>query len=647
MTEHNKIVLQALNDYLHLENPGYGVLIKGAWGCGKSFFIKKWKESIEKGILDDEDEEAVHLKPIYVTLNGVSNIGQIDEALKREISPFLHGKFMKGLGKALKFAASVALRFNVDANGDGNPEQMVCTIDPKTLLEFDPTKVKGQRIIIFDDIERAKLPIGEVLGYINYFVEQVGCHVVMVGDVRNVKDTESFKLIKEKTIGHEYRVEAETEAALTDFINEIDKDGRYKFEGMKNVISYSFLVTKVGNLRILRQSLYDYKSFVSHLPEVVIKADEFKNIRMYLLANFIVISAEYKSGNLVMERFDQQLGADTINRMASKDRKQETLPETPAADTMAKYQQTGLTETHRLLNKGYVSCVMNYLMEGEINSDFLLGEVKRDRSTPWEKLSTYSSLTNEDFEKCLNQTAGYLENGDFEKVDYLLMATFSMLLVIKRGMTHNYSTKKVCAWCVKAIEEKFFSTCRTQDDLYAMRGHIHRCLGYYQSESIIEEAKQLNKQIEELFAKTSPEKKDSLTILFDSLTDDKMKSLMAIYMKAIPDHSVTYSSHAIFSQIDAEKFVDGFVRLSNESKVSFIQFVRHHYNQAFAASNAKEFVHYYEDDLNKLPEIVKLLKKASEHESLVDKQNIITLAEVLTQNSDTIQVLLAENNTDK
>lgn len=648
MTEHNKIVLQALNDYLLVGKPGYGILIKGAWGCGKSFFVKKWKEDMEKAILDvDAEEEIVQLKPIYITLNGVNNISQIDGALKREISPFLHGKFMKGLGKTLKFAASVALRYNVDVLGDEKPEQLVCTIDPKALLEFDPTKVKGQRILIFDDIERAKLPIEEVLGYVNYFVEQVGCHVVMVGDVRNVKNSDEFKLIKEKTIGHEYKVEAETEAALTVFISEIDKDGRYKLGDMRNVISYCFLVTKVGNLRILRQSLYDYKTYVSHLPEVITKADEFKDIRMYLLANFIVVYAEYKSGNLVLEKFNQQLVADTLSRMVADSGKQEEVKATPAADLMEKYEKTGLTESHRLLNQGYITCVMNYLTEGVINSDFLLGEVKRDRSTPWEKLSMYNTLKNEEFKKCVEQTAGYLEGGEFESVDLMLMATCNMLVVIKKGMTYNYTIDKVCKWCVKAIKEKYFPSCRTQDDLYSMRGHIQRCLGYYQGDSIIEEVKQLNKQIEDVFVKTSPEKKDSLTVILDSLTDDKIKSLITIYMKAIPDHSVTYSSHAIFSQVDAAKFVEGFVKLSNESKVAFIQFVRHHYNQAFAATNAREFVHYYEDDLNKLPEIVRLLKEAAEHESLVDKQNILTLVEVLTQSGDTIQVLSIENESQK
>ena len=436
MTEHNKIVVQALNDYLKQDNPGYGVLIKGDWGCGKSFFVKKWKEKLEEGLpTTEDDEDVIQLKPIYVTLNGVSSVTQIDDALKRAISPFLHGKFMKGLGKALKLAASVALRVNVDLVGDEKPEQVVCTIDPKTLLEFDPTKVKGTRILIFDDIERAKLPIEEVLGYINYFVEQVKCHVVMVGDTHNVEDKEAFKVIKEKTIGHEYRIEEETEEALTDFIKEIDSDGKLGLAELRSVIGYSFTVTKVRNLRILRQSLYDYKMYVSHLTKEIVDAKEFVSINQYLLANFIVVYAEYKSGNVVMENFNKQLVADTISRTAANRNDKKDIPPTPAVDVIAKYQQSGLTESHRVLNQGYVSCVMNYLQEGVIDEDFLSSEVKRDRSTPWEKLSRYATLSNDEFKRCLGETADYLEKANFENIDTMLMATCSILSSVNRTGT--------------------------------------------------------------------------------------------------------------------------------------------------------------------------------------------------------------------
>ena len=55
-------------------------------------------------------------------------------------------------------------------------------------------------------------------------------------------------------------------------------------------------------------------------------------------------------------------------------------------------------------------------------------------------------------------------------------------------------------------------------------------------------------------------------------------------------------------------------------------------------------MHYYEKELCKLPEIVKRLKKAAEHESLVNKDNILTLAETLTESAETIQVLVYERD---
>lgn len=648
MKDHNKIILRALDDYLKIDKPGFGVLIKGDWGSGKSFLIKQWEKSIEDKLNKgdgngDEDEEAIHLKPIFVSLNGTSNVNQIDEALKKAISPFLHGKFMKGLGKALKLAASVALRVNVELVGDEKPETVVCTVDPKTLLEFDPTKVKGQRIIIFDDIERSKMPIDEVLGYINYYVEQVGCHVIMIGNMAKEKD-ESYKVIKEKTIGREYKVEPEIEEALNHFIQEVDTGGKVGLIKQERLIGDCFRVSGVRNLRVLRQSLYDYKTYVSHLQKDITTADEFKYIKDCLLANFIVVYAEYKNGQLLMENFNQHLVSENIRLAAAHHSNQDALKETPAIDIQSKYDKAGISNSHRVLAQGYVECVMNYLLDGAINNQFLLSEVKRDRSTPWEKLANYRILNNEEFNECVNHTASYLQTGEFEYVDAMLMATCCLLIVIKKKMTYNYTVGKVLGWFEKHIEEKYFSTCKTLDDLYSMRTHARQCLSYYQDDSIVEESKELSRRIEDVFNRCAPNVNNKLTNILNSLADDNVETLYSVYRGAVPDQSVTYSMCSIFSQVDPTRFVNGFVKLSNGAKMAFIQFVKHHYHQAFIPINAKEYIHYYEADLNRLPEIVQLLKEAADKECLVDKENILALAEALTEGGDTIQVLVSERD---
>ena len=45
MTKHNEDILNCLNDYLKVSKPGYAVLLKGAWGCGKTYFVKNWIEA--------------------------------------------------------------------------------------------------------------------------------------------------------------------------------------------------------------------------------------------------------------------------------------------------------------------------------------------------------------------------------------------------------------------------------------------------------------------------------------------------------------------------------------------------------------------------------------------------------------------------
>lgn len=44
MTKHNEDILNFLNDYMKVSKPGYAVLLKGSWGCGKTYFIKDWRK---------------------------------------------------------------------------------------------------------------------------------------------------------------------------------------------------------------------------------------------------------------------------------------------------------------------------------------------------------------------------------------------------------------------------------------------------------------------------------------------------------------------------------------------------------------------------------------------------------------------------
>ena len=110
MIKHNKEIIDILNDYLKIKKPGYVVLLKGPWGCGKTYFVKNWIENLKTE--NNDDEQSFTLNPIYVSLYGMTKTSQIDDELKRAISPILHSKAMRKAGKVFKLAISAALRYN-------------------------------------------------------------------------------------------------------------------------------------------------------------------------------------------------------------------------------------------------------------------------------------------------------------------------------------------------------------------------------------------------------------------------------------------------------------------------------------------------------------------------------------------------------
>lgn len=212
----NENIVNFLNGYLENPDPQYAVFLKGNWGCGKTFFINEWLKSYKKKIPADQV-----LEPVMVSLYGLSEIKQVKDALNRVLCPILYGKVAK-TGKVLfKLASSFVLKHEVDLNNNGASDfEMNVNIDPMSLFNSDDDSVKKGKLLIFDDIERCDVPMKKLLGFLNYFVEQCHCHLIIIGDENKIADGEQKKVFadfKEKTIGREFEIEANVEDAIKCF----------------------------------------------------------------------------------------------------------------------------------------------------------------------------------------------------------------------------------------------------------------------------------------------------------------------------------------------------------------------------------------------------------------------------------------------
>lgn len=113
------------------------------------------------------------------------------------------------------------MKHEVDLNNNGASDfEMNVNIDPMSIFNSDDDSVKKGKLLIFDDIERCDVPMKKLLGFLNYFVEQCHCHLIIIGDENKIADGEQKKVFadfKEKTIGREFEIEANVEDAIKCF----------------------------------------------------------------------------------------------------------------------------------------------------------------------------------------------------------------------------------------------------------------------------------------------------------------------------------------------------------------------------------------------------------------------------------------------
>ena len=89
MTNPNKHVIEYLDYYCSMVSaPEFGVLLKGDWGSGKTWFIRKYLEEKE-------------IQSIYVSLYGIASFSEIEDEFFRQLNPKLSSKGMKLAGKIL------------------------------------------------------------------------------------------------------------------------------------------------------------------------------------------------------------------------------------------------------------------------------------------------------------------------------------------------------------------------------------------------------------------------------------------------------------------------------------------------------------------------------------------------------------------
>lgn len=291
----NENIKSYLDHYFQLKSPSFAVLIKGSWGSGKTWFLKRYIKDFDKLGLDLD--QAYKSPFLFVSLYGVNSTTEIDEKLFEQLHPILGSTPVK-IGS--KFVQNL-LKLGISAPVAGSE---VSGSLPEINLKSFFTKF-DDKIIVFDDVERSNLNLRTLFGYINNFIELKNQRTVLLANEEEITDKELFKRTQEKIIGKTFLLASDIQNAITAFYNEI-KDPQLKTIITSNRELLVEIFSKVGksNLRNLRQTILHFEYLFK-----LIGPPYNQNIGFIaeLITPFVSLSLQFKNGDVDIENWKTAL----------------------------------------------------------------------------------------------------------------------------------------------------------------------------------------------------------------------------------------------------------------------------------------------------------------------------------------------------
>lgn len=627
----NQTTKDYLNYFVASQNPNFAVMLKGKWGAGKTYFIRGIIEEWENAHVIEEGD--INLKPIYVSLNGVAKKSEIIESLKAKISPFLYSKGAKFASDIFKGFIKSTLKIDFDYDKDNKADGSInINFDPISIFKSSNDKIKGNRILIFDDVERCKIPLDELYGFINDFVEHSQCKVILISDEdkideENTKDSKfKYPVFKEKIIGQTFEIKPDTEQAIDFFLDSVTSEIKPYLIDSKDLITKTFDISRKENLRVLQRAIYDFERLFNFTDKELSKDEEkFKDLIKNYLSYFLIYFLEFKTGNEDISSFQQtQFLSDD-----KRERKYTQYEEIVA--TYSLLHSTKLFTPFRLIdfikNGDYTDIV------SEINNStiYAKGKVEKD----WEKLWYWQLLDDDNFSNLLDKVStSFFTTEDFHITEILHISGILFSLID----TKLYK-KKSKAQVINRAKQLIKKT--NLAEFKDSRGFSMLTWGSWQkayASEKTEEFRSLVKYTQDILEKIKQDKSVvAVDEIFYNITNDNVDELYQKTREYNEDLGNIIEHTPMLANLNPTKFTETILNLNNEGVFRLKQFFEYRYFPEKTYSNVtiQEHQRQEKDILLKLhAKISKEANAKKNREKLVRKYALNELNKMIKNSID-------------
>ena len=289
-----------IKHYIEKDKTGRAIMLTGAWGTGKSYYIKN-------NLIPflSKPENGNH-QSIVVSLYGLSSLSEISKAIYMEarlkkIRPESEaGKSTLLIAKTvIKGAASY---FGIDLNAKAEDLQAL----------YESIDLSG-KLIIIEDVERTRIDIRDLLGYVNSLAEQDNVKVLLV--------TNEKEIIKYKPVEKERQNESSSADWFAELSNSTERSEEKEYsDSTKNYIetkekSIGDTINFTGDLKNAIQEII--LSFDNHILKQFATEKDAEDIVdiMYLMRSEnlrSIIFACQKSADVYEQLSDDSLSEDFL-----------------------------------------------------------------------------------------------------------------------------------------------------------------------------------------------------------------------------------------------------------------------------------------------------------------------------------------------
>ncbi len=331
-------LVESILDYVRADYTDYAIMLNGEWGSGKTYF---WNHKIRNRI-DGMQFNGKTYTTIYMSLYGISNLEDISkkifiettQLMDRNLKRYMNANNQSRIPEYAKTGLDMANFFGVTQNGD--------KIDYSNFFSTD------DKVLCFDDLERANVDVIDILGYINNFVEHDHIKTIIIcnekelstklkstnlemktfiatylldkeGDlaktekpmVEKIRDkieyvfdkANDYERIKEKLIGETFEYVPEFNYIINGLLMRYENNAdllRFLRENTDLIIS-TFHKSGTRNLRILKHALNDFKKIYEMVNKNYPKTNN--RVMQTMLIFTIAVSFEIKAGKITKDKF--------------------------------------------------------------------------------------------------------------------------------------------------------------------------------------------------------------------------------------------------------------------------------------------------------------------------------------------------------